>query len=348
MPEVFRNPFRSTGMKLGVPDPSVDAAAVETLLQHCPRHHQTPLLDLPALAAAAGVSAVYAKDERGRMGLGSFKALGAAYAIAREAAQAVTGDHWSNALSDRTYVTTSAGNHGLSVAVGAKIFGAQAVIYLAETVPKAFANRLTSKGARVVWAGADYEESMAAAEAAAETQAWTLLSDSSWDGYVDPPYHVMEGYLQMASEAQMQLVEPPTHLIVQAGVGGMAAALAAHARAVWGERLTIIVVEPEVAPALIESVRTGHAVTTNGPASSMGRLDCKTPSLIALQSLSRDADVFATLTETEAEQGVAQLAEHGLITTPSGGAGLAIVLSGLELGFDARVLTILSEGSEDG
>ncbi len=296
---------------------------------------------------AAGVRQVSIKDERTRMGLGSFKALGAAYAIAQDAQRAQAGD-WATALTERVYVTASAGNHGLSVAAGARIFGAQAVIYLAKSVPEAFAERLTQTGARVVRAGDTYEQSMQAAADAADANGWQLLSDSSWAGYTEWPGAVMEGYLQMGAEISAQLTEAPDYILLQAGVGGMAAALAAHFRAEWGDAPVIAVVEPEAAPALIESIRAGRLTDTAGPVSQMGRLDCKTPSMIALEGLARDADLFLTITEEEAAAGVASLAPFGFETTPSGGAGLAALLSGAP-GCDAEtsVLAVLSEGPED-
>jgi diaminopropionate ammonia-lyase len=345
MPRVIANPWRTNGV--GVPLPSEDASAVSGLLKSCPAHQETPLLSLPDLAARTGVAAVAVKDERHRMGLGSFKALGAAYAIAREA-QDSGSDTLVDALSGRTFVTASAGNHGLSVAAGARVFGARAVIFLSEAVPPAFADRLREKGADVVWAGADYEASMAAAAAAAQDRGWTLLSDSSWPGYTRLPLLVMEGYLQLAREAVQQLDEPPTHFLLQAGVGGLACAVAAYARMTWGDAPQIIVVEPDAAPALRDSVRAGRVVDTKGPVSAMGRLDCKTPSLIALNGLARDADLFATISEEEALAAMPILAELGLATTPSGGAGLAALLAGLDLGPEARVWAILSEGPEDG
>ena len=341
------NPHRGTGLALDGPDPIADAAAVAKLLAQCPAHAQTPLLSLDSVATECGVAQVFAKDERDRMGLGSFKALGAAHAIAREAAQAVKDDAWTTALTGRTYVTASAGNHGLSVAAGARIFGAQAVVYLSETVPEAFAVRLRDTGATVMRAGANYEASMDAAERAADDNGWTLLSDSAWDGYVDLPLRVMEGYLQLIAETVSQMPDAPTHMLLQAGVGGFAAAVAAHARSAWGNGPEIIVVEPDAAPALIESIRAGQIRTTEGPVSDMGRLDCKTPSLIGLKGLSRDADRFVTLTEDEAASGIASLSRHGVVTTPSGGAGLAALFAGLDLPPDARVLAFLTEGPED-
>lgn len=347
MPQILKNPWRGRGLGLEAPMPVDDAGSVAQLLAQCPAHAVTPLRDVPALAGKAGVARLLLKDERSRMGLGSFKALGAAYAIAREAG--VTGsDDWGQALAGRVYVTASAGNHGLSVAVGARLFGAHAVIYIAESVPEVFAERLKAKGADIVRAGASYEASMQAAAIAAEAQGWTLLSDSSWPGYSERPLRVMEGYLQLAAEVESQIDTPPSHILLQAGVGGLAAAMAAYARRVWGDDPEIIVVEPELAPALMESVRRGRVVEADGPASCMGRLDCKTPSLIALNGLSRDADLFVTLTEAEAQNGAAELEAHGLPTTPSGAAGVAALLAGLDLPPDAKAMAILSEGPEDG
>lgn len=349
MPDLLKNPLRGAGIPGAGRFPVAVVDDVSHLLLQCPAHAQTPLADLPGLAERAGVASLHVKDERDRMGLGSFKALGASYAIAGEAAAAVQGEQWADALAGRVFIAASAGNHGLSVAAGAAVFGATAQIYLAETVPEAFAARLRKKGADVVRAGATYEDSMAAAEAAAAAGAGTLLSDSSWPGYENLPSRVMEGYLQLAAEVAEQIETPPTHIYLQAGVGGLAAAVAAYARSVWGDAPTIIVVEPDAAPALIESIRARQLVTTEGPVSAMGRLDCKTPSMIALNGLARDADVFVTITEDEAARGVAALAEYGIASTPSGAAGVAALLAGrVTLGPDARVLAIVSEGAEDG
>lgn len=350
MTKELENRFRGTGLPELQPMPGADAQAVALLLAQCPKHQPTPLLNCPGLAAQAGIAQLTIKDERGRMGLGSFKALGAAYVIAREAA-AVGGD-LRQALDGRTYVTASAGNHGMSVAAGARIFGAVAVVYLSQAVPEDFARRLQAMGAQVVRAGADYEASMQAAAAAATANGWTLLSDGSWPGYVDLPFRVMEGYRQMATEIVAQMSaearEVPSHVLLQAGVGGLAAALAGELRLAWGDAPQMIVVEPDAAPALIESIRAGHVVVTEGPVSAMGRLDCKTPSMLALADLARDADRFVTLSEAEAAAGAAAVAAHGLPSTPSGAAGVAALLAGLEgVGAQSHVLCILSEGPED-
>lgn len=308
------------------------------MLDRCPAHAVTPLVEMPELAARANVAQVWVKDERARMGLGSFKALGAAYVIACDAAE-------GRALGS-TYVTASAGNHGLSVAAGAQVFGARAVIYLSQTVPQGFAERLQGFGAEVRRAGADYAESMAAASQAAVAERLVLLSDSSWPGYIDVPHRLMEGYLVLAAEAAAQIPQRPTHILVQAGVGGLAGAVAAHARHIWGEAVRIIVVEPAAAPALHDAIEAGALVDASGPDSCMGRLDCKTASLIALQGLSRDADGFALLSEEDAQAALPVLAGAGLATTASGGAGLAALLAGLDLPGDARVMAILSEAPE--
>jgi len=283
------------------------------------------------------------KDERSRMNLGSFKALGAAYVIASDAQ--------AGRAKGQTYVTASAGNHGLSVATGAAAFGASSVIYLAASVPDAFAAKLENIGAEVRWAGETYEQSMAAALKDAQDNGWNLLSDSSWDGYIDRPRVLMEGYTVLMREAVAQMPQEPTHIFLQAGVGGLATACAAYARQAWGQSPQITVVEPLAAPALFASVKAGAAQVTQGPVSAMGRLDCKEPSLIALKGLARDADGFMTITEDEGFKGAEACSAAGLPSTPSGAAGIAGLLAARrssmarDLGLDAaaRVLVILSE-----
>ncbi len=348
MTQLLANPWRGRGLDhpalAAVPFPRHDAARTLALLSRCPRHAETPLTSSPKLAKAAGVEALYIKDERARMGLGSFKALGAANVIAHDAA--------AEQAAGRTYVAASAGNHGLSVAAGATAFGARARIFLAETVPEGFARRLRAEGAEVVRAGATYEDSMAAAEQDARAEGRVLLSDSSWPCYLEAPLLLMEGYTVLMEEAARQIEAPPSHVFLQAGVGGLAAAAAAHARATWGDGPVITVVEPGAAPALAGSIAAGAPVTSDGPVSIMGRLDCKTPSLIALKGLARDADHFLTMSEDEARAGTEEAARHGFASTPSGAAGIAALLAcgphreALGLTERSRVLAILSEEPE--
>ncbi|MEE4187824.1 MAG: pyridoxal-phosphate dependent enzyme [Roseobacter sp.] len=323
-----------------IPWAAADAAPPRALFAGCPHADETPLVQAPGLADQLGVGQIYLKDERARMGLGSFKALGAAYVIACDAAD--------GRAAGKTYVTASAGNHGLSLAAGAAAFGASARVYIAQSVPEAFAERLRGLGAVVVRAGEVYEESMAAAAQAAEQEGLILLSDSSWSGYTARPHRLMEGYLILMAEAVAQIPEPPTHIFLQAGVGGLAGACAAHARAVWGDTPLIVVVEPEEAPALAASMTAQAPVVTRGAVSAMGRLDCKEPSLIALKSLARDADVFMTITEEEGLAGARRAEAAGFASTPSGAAGLAGVMAagdGLGLTAGSRVLLILSEAA---
>ncbi|SER80761.1 diaminopropionate ammonia-lyase [Tranquillimonas rosea] len=327
-----------------VPWPEADATRTLDLLARCPRAARTPLVRSDALARDAGVDVLDIKDERGRMGLGSFKALGAANVIAHDAL--------AGRARGRTYVAASAGNHGLSVAAGAHAFGADSMIFLAEGVPESFADRLRAEGAQVVRAGATYEDSTAAAARAADEPGRVLLSDSSWPGYLERPHLLMEGYTVLMAETVAQIPATPTHVFLQAGVGGLAGAAAAHARAAWGDGPVIVVVEPEAAPALAGSIAAGAPLAAEGPVSIMGRLDCKEPSLIALKGLARDADHFLTLTEDEARDGAERVGAAGLPSTPSGAAGVAALLCGgpwrdaVGLTPESRVLAVLSEAPE--
>ena len=347
--DILQNPHRHIGLIVDIlrdiPAPSTDSVAVQALLARCPNAAETEMLQAPNVAQDLNIAQLSVKDERTRMGLGSFKALGAAYVIAHSAI--VQGE----AQSAKTYVTASAGNHGLSVAAGTKAFGAAAVIFLSQSVPEAFAKRLIAHGATVERAGETYEQSMSAAQAAAKDNGWTLLSDSSWQGYSDLSHRLMEGYTVFMAEAERQ-ISAPSHIFLQAGVGGLAGAAAAMARKTWGEAPVIVVVEPCHAPALHSCIQAGDFIAATGPGSAMGRLDCLEASLIALKGLAKDADFFALISEEEGQAGANYAAAHQMESTPSGAAGLAGFLASpahraaLKIDANSHVLVILSEGPE--
>ena len=338
---------RTNKVIIGAPFPSTDVNKVSSLLKKCPIASETPLLGLSDFLPQGNL---WVKDERERMGLGSFKALGAAYVIASDA-QSLTKTPCSTTLEGKTYVTASAGNHGLSLAAGAKIFGAKAIVFISETVPETFSDRLREKGAIPVRKGSDYAASMSAALEAAKENDWILLSDSSWENYTEKPLKLMEGYLQMAEEAMKQCESKATHVFLQAGVGGLAGAVAAHIRKIWGDTPTITVVEPSAAPALQASIELGKPVLTEGPDSIMGRLDCKEPSFIALNGLARDADFFLTLDDDEVTICLEKMSNANLATTASGGAGVAAAMNNqvaklLKMNSDSKTLCFLSEVAE--
>ena len=313
--KIIPNPYRlSKESFAGLDDfplPSHNADAPLQLIKRCPEYAVTPLVEIDGYA---GFAKAFVKDERGRMGLGSFKALGAAYVIADLAQK--------SSVADMTFVTASAGNHGMSVAAGAKAFGAKAVIYLSEHVPEVFAEKLRALGAGVERTKGNYEASMEGAQKAAIDNGWVLLSDSSWDGYFELSHKLMEGYLVLAAEIDAQLTERPSHIFLQAGVGGLACAVSRFAREVWGEAPIIVIVEPVAAPALIESIENGRLTDTVGPSSNMGRLDCKTPSAVALKGLAQDADFFLTISDEQVDARLADLTALDLETSASGGAAM--------------------------
>jgi diaminopropionate ammonia-lyase len=339
-----------------------------------PAYRPTPVHTLPGLA---GTRAVHVKDESGRMGLGSFKALGGAYAVhllARREGAATP------------FVCASAGNHGISVASGAREAGAACVVYLSDDVPEEFAGRLRALGAEVRRGGADYEAGVAAAWQAAREHRWRLIADSSWEGYTDVPLDIMRGYTvlfdELAGRAEpvgpagpggtqqgapdtrsgrqpppaagigsSGFLEPPTHVFVQAGVGGLAAAAAGYVRDRWGEQPKIVVVEPQGAPCLLESARAGRPVRVQGAPTTLGRLDCREPSLLAHRLLARLADLYMTVTDEQADAAARLLTGHGLALTGCGAAGAAGLLalspgSRAALGLDetSSVLLVGTEG----
>jgi diaminopropionate ammonia-lyase len=356
---IFRNTPNSNGE---IRQFRIDASRAMALLRQCPAYAPSPLLQQQGLAEEIGIAALFIKDESKRMRLGSFKALGGAFAVAQLISDAAgTTDFESQqaktTAANMTFITASAGNHGLSVAAGARIFGARAIIFLSSSVPEGFANRIRAMDAQIVRVDGSYEDSVGAAIAAARDNDWLLLADGSWDGYTERPALVMEGYTVLAEECRTQFSAKsiwPSHVFLQAGVGGLAAAVAGHIRQYWDRQPTIIIIEPEAAACLMESIQARQITRGEGPLSNMGRLDCKDASLIAFGSLKNDADFFVTISDDEAALAVSVLARYSIDTTPSGAASFAALprtnlhSANLNLDEESRCLVFVTEGPEEG
>ena len=342
------------------------------LREGCP----TPLVALPGLAAELGLAALHVKDEGQRLGLGSFKALGGAYALARLVqAEAARRLGRPVAMADlpspqvraiaagMTFACATDGNHGRSVAQGARMMGARAVIFVHAGVSRGRVEAIARFGARMVRVAGNYDDSVAEAARVAAENGWTVLSDTSWPGYEHIPGLVMQGYTAIVGEALDALPQPPTHVFLQAGVGGFAAGVAGHLSVLLGrDRPHVTVVDPARAACLYESARAGRVVkVAEGEPTVMAMLECYEPSLIAFRVLERVADGFMLVDEADALEAMRRLArpvagDAPIVAGESGGAGLAGLLAALRagegaarigLGPQARVLVVNTEGATD-
>lgn len=339
-------------------------------------HAPTPLVALPGLADRIGVARIDYKHEGPRFGLGSFKALGGAYAalrllqreLARRKGRAPDpADIRDGALRDEcgaiTLVSATDGNHGRSLAWGCARFGACCRIYIHAEVSEGRAQAMRDLGAEVVRIEGDYDASVALAREEAAANGWFVVSDTSWPGYVDPPRDVMAGYGVMTREICAALGAPPTHVFLQGGVGGLAASVAAGLRQHWGAAAPrVIVVEPDRAACLLASAAAGRpTVVRIEEETVMAGLSCGEPSGLAWEILSAEGSDFLAIPDDLVAPAIRLLA-HGEFGDPpieageSAVAGLAALLAARQdaelsrsLGLDAgsRVLLIGSEGVTD-
>lgn len=352
------------------------AETVARFLSHRPNHRATPLRALPALAAELGIGAIHLKDEGYRLGLGSFKALGGAYAVIRlvlEAAEQALGrpvavaELHSPAVAKisaaMTFGCATDGNHGRSVAQGAQLVGARSVIFVHGGVSDARVEAIARYGAEMVRVAGTYDDSVAESARVCEANGWTVVSDTSWPGYERIPGLVMQGYTAIMREALERLPEPPTHVFVQAGVGGIAAATAAYLADRFGERRpTFVVVDPARAACIFETARAGHPVKIeHGEPTVMAMLECYEPSLLAWRILARTADAFMTVEDEDAVEVMNRLArplghDPVVVAGESGAAGMAGLFRAARdpemraaIGLDAgsRVLLVVTEGATD-
>lgn len=338
-----------------------------------PGYAPTPLVDLPDAAAAARVASVRYKDEGGRFGLGSFKALGGAYAVMRllqaelakrgtanaaTAAELMEGK-FKDATRGITVCCATDGNHGRSVAWGARLFGAACVIFVHEHVSQGRRDAIAKYGAEIRVVPGNYDDAVREAQKQADANRWFVVSDTSYPGYTEVPRDVMQGYRVMADEAADQFGAAPTHVFIQGGVGGVAAAVSAQMRARFGAAVRVVVAEPEKAACLLASVESGVPTTIGGDLDTlMAGLACGEPSLLAWQELERGAFAAMAVPDDSAVACMKALAARkpAVVAGESAVAGLAALLLAAQepfaraaLGLDesSRVLLFGTEGATD-
>jgi diaminopropionate ammonia-lyase len=357
--------------------PAFEAALAE--ISSWPGYATTPLARLDGVARALGLREVWYKDERGRFGLKSFKALGGAYAVANVLRQRVMQERGITNVTSRqlvarefapivsaaTVTCATDGNHGRSVAWGAQLFGCRCVIFVHEHVSRGRRDAIARYYAEVRAVKGNYDEAVRQAAATAAANGWTVVSDTSYPGYRDIPLDVMHGYGVMAAEVtrQLPMSEPPTHVFAQAGVGALAAAICAYFWLHWRERRpACVVVEPTRADCVYQSLAAGHPVVVGGSLDTvMAGLACGEVSELAWEILHGGATGAIAVDDAYALEAVRLLANPAagdapIVAGETGGTGLAALLAArdypalretLALDHNARVLLLGSEGDTD-
>lgn len=331
-----------------------DARAALAEVRQWPGYAPTPLRNLAGSATELGLAAVWMKDESHRLGQNSFKSLGGAYAATLKVRGA-------NDKQNIVLCTATEGNHGRSVAYAAQRLGCKAVIFMQEHALDYKIAAIEALGATVIRSPGNYDDSVVIAAQAAEKNGWLLISDTN-DASDRTVHHVMHGYGIMALELLDQLdpADFPTHVFLQAGVGGLAAGVIGVLSEKFGaDRPHFVVVEPATAACVLASAKEGRPAQLQGDVSTvMQMLAVGNASPAAWPILSTRTDAFITVRDEAAIRMRERLLAGELSETPhdiglSGVAGLtglhALIQSlpdvarQLRLGPDSRVLVFGTE-----
>jgi diaminopropionate ammonia-lyase len=290
-----------------------------------PGYAATPLRRLDAVAKRLGVAEVWAKDESERLGLPSYKILGASWAVYRTVTDDLGVDvgDWHDIdelrsrlapLGPMELVAATDGNHGRAVARMARLLGWDACILVPAGTAAARIEGIGSEGASVEVVEGTYDEAVEQAAGYASERR-LVISDTSWPGYERVPRWVIDGYSTVFGEIAGQLredgTEAPTHVTIQMGVG----ALAAAAGAAYGTAhlTTLVGVEPLDAACVLASVAAGAAVDVPGPHdSAMAGLNCGRPSPLALPVVQESYAVLVAVGDEAAEEAMRLLATEGV------------------------------------
>jgi diaminopropionate ammonia-lyase len=340
--------------------------------QRMPGYAATPLREAPELAAHLGIGKLWIKDESQRLGMPSFKILGASWATYRAVIERLGFEpNWQTihelaAICARLHplrlAAATDGNHGRAVARMARLLGFAATIFVPEGTAEARISAISDEGAETVVVDGSYDEAvrMSAHEAGPDC---LVISDTSWPGYETVPRDVIAGYSTILHEVDQQLAEhnaaTPDIVAVQIGVGALAAAVVGHYRTTQRQsQPRILGVEPISAACVLASMRAGAVVEVPGPHDSiMAGLNCGLPSLIAWPLVSQGIDLYMAVADQAACQAVRDLARVEVVAGETGAAGLAglsAALSTVETHRDtlgatstSSALVIITEGNTD-
>jgi diaminopropionate ammonia-lyase len=237
----------------------------------------TPLISLNKLSKELSLKNIFYKDEDKRFDLKSFKALGGAYAVEKV----------TKGNKDIVVATATAGNHGRSVSWGARRLGLKCKIFISEFVSEARGQAMADLGADVIKVKGNYEKSLIECIKQSTENNWQIVQDVAWKDYMLVPKYTMAGYSVMMREIVDQINnEKITHIILQAGVGGMAGAMVAGIARYLDNIPTTIIVEPDSAACVLESIRTGKIEKIDIKRESlMGGMSCGEVSLVPWEIL---------------------------------------------------------------
>ena len=301
----------------------------------------TPLISLKKLNNKLKLNKIFYKDESKRFHLKSFKALGGAYAVEK----IIKGN------DKKVISTATAGNHGRSVAWGSQKNNLECKIFISEFVSESRAQVMRSFGADVIRIKGNYEDSLNECIKQSKKNNWQIVQDVAWEDYKLVPKLTMAGYSVMMKEVSEQITnEKISHVILQAGVGGMAAAMVAGIARYLDHIPQIIVVEPDSAACVLESIKKGKIEKISIEKESiMGGMSCGEVSLVPWEILKNSVHFCVTVPDDYISKTVKYLAnkefsEEKIIGGECSTPGIASLI-GLSNDHETRKKISLNENS---
>ncbi|HZA20982.1 MAG TPA: diaminopropionate ammonia-lyase [Actinomycetota bacterium] len=331
-----------------------------------PGYAPTPLLDATELAAEIGVGRLWIKDESSRLGLPSFKILGASWGVYRAIERYAGGlAAWSSLeeltpqlerLRPLSLAAATDGNHGRAVARMARLLGFGARIFVPEGTSPARIAAIESEGASCDVVEGTYDDAVTRSAKEASEDC-LVISDTSWPGYEDVPRWVIEGYATIFWEIEDAIEGAADLVTIQLGVGAMGAAAVRHFRRPGAPPTRMLGVEPDRAACVLASMEAGEVITIPGPHDSiMAGLNCGTPSIVAWPWVSSGYDAFVAIDDERAREGMRAFDRAGVVAGETGAAGFGGLAAALDdrearerlgLGPGASVLLLCTEGATD-
>jgi diaminopropionate ammonia-lyase len=222
---------------------------------------------------------------------------------------------------------------------------------------------MSDLGADVLKVKGNYEKSLIECIKQSTENNWQIVQDVAWKDYMLVPKYTMAGYTVMMKEIVDQIQNDQiTHIILQAGVGGMAGAMVAGIARYLDYIPTTIVVEPDSAACVLESVKSGKIEKIDIKRESlMGGMSCGEVSLVPWEILKNSIKYCISLPDDDIAKtmkllGNASFSNKKIIAGENSAPGVISLIASCEdekikeklgLNINSNILLIGCEGDTD-
>ncbi len=236
----------------------------------------------------------------------------------------------------RGVITASSGNHGLAVAYASRMFGIRSTICVPNNANLQKVAAVEEQGAKIVRAGATYDETYSSARRLAAKRNLTFV-------------HAFDDREVIAGQGTcgLEIAEQANDLdaaVVSIGGGGLISGISVALKSLL-DGVSLYGVQTKAVPSMYESVRVGRRMLVRRGSTIADGMQAR-PGKLTLKLVSKYVDKIGLVSDAQIEEAMLDLMlSMRVLVEPAGAAPLAAVRNSLKLKEGKKVVLVVSGGN---